>query len=217
MKKVLATTLLAAMITVPVSATPSTLIWVPSTDLQTQGTWHLGIDDYFTSNNGQFPTDIGLTYGFKGGEVGIDYLASQDKPLYFNFKFNLVDDADKKFKVVAGAYNIGTSSETNAEVKYVLASKTTKDGTRFSLGYGVGREEVLGDDDNNMVIAGIDKMFNDKWWGAIDYQSGDSALGALSFGVSYNFAPNVSVIFGYDIFNNKAYDNTFTTQLDINF
>jgi hypothetical protein len=84
------------------------------------------------------------------------------------------------------------------------------------LGYGVGRKEALGDD-NKMVMAGIDKMLNDKWWAGVDYQSGDSALGALNFGVSYNFAPNTAVIFGYDIYNDSALKNTATVQLDINF
>ncbi|MEN6566385.1 MAG: hypothetical protein ABFC57_08790 [Veillonellales bacterium] len=70
-----------------------------------------------------------------------------------------------------------------------MASKTASDGIRYSIGYGAGREAVLGDD-NKMVLASIDKQLNDKWWAAVDYQSGKSSLGALSFGVSYNFAPN---------------------------
>jgi hypothetical protein len=41
----------------------------------------------------------------------------------------------------------------------------------------------------------------------------------LSFGASWAFAKNVSVIFGYDIYNNKkvAGQNTATIQVDINF
>jgi hypothetical protein len=60
---------------------------------------------------------------------------------------------------------------------------------------------------------------SDKLWMAVDYQGGNNALGAINFGVSWNFAKNVSVIFGYDIFKEKAVagQNTFTTQLDINF
>ena len=55
-------------------------------------------------------------------------------------------------------------------------------------------------------------------WAAVDYQGGDSSLGAFSFGVSWAFAPNASVIFGYDIYNNVkvAGRDTFTVQLDIN-
>jgi hypothetical protein len=43
--------------------------------------------------------------------------------------------------------------------------------------------------------------------------------GALSFGLSWAFADNVAVIFGYDIYNNEkvAGKDTVTTQLDINF
>jgi orotidine-5'-phosphate decarboxylase len=60
---------------------------------------------------------------------------------------------------------------------------------------------------------------SDKLCVAVDYQSGKSALGSLNFGVSWAFSKNVSVIFGYDIYNNvqTGGKNTFTTQLDINF
>jgi hypothetical protein len=66
---------------------------------------------------------------------------------------------------------------------------------------------------------------SDKLWLAVDYQGGMNYLGALSFGFSWSFSKNISVIFGYDIYNNKKalYNSvntnaqTFTTQLDINF
>jgi isopropylmalate/homocitrate/citramalate synthase len=59
---------------------------------------------------------------------------------------------------------------------------------------------------------------SDKLWLAVDYQGGNNVDGAVSFGVAWNFAKNVSVIFGYNVFKEKAIagNNTFTTQLDIN-
>ena len=60
---------------------------------------------------------------------------------------------------------------------------------------------------------------NDKLWFAVDYQGGNNADGAVNFGGSWNFAPNVSVIFGYDVYTKQslAGNNTFTTQIDISF
>ncbi|WP_425058188.1 hypothetical protein SCACP_28370 [Sporomusa carbonis] len=223
MKKILLITLLlTCALILPVSATPSTIIWIPSTDIQPADKTHLGIDNYSTvkpnGTTGAFTTpDYGLTWGRKNFEYGIDYIASQpSNPLYFNAKFNLLNNAATNVNVVAGVYNVGTSNATNQEVKYVLASKIIKDGTRFALGYGVGREAALGSD-NKMILASIDKQLNDKWWVAIDHQGGKSALGATNVGFAYSFAPNASVIFAYDIYNNKSYKNTITTQLDINF
>ena len=46
---------------------------------------------------------------------------------------------------------------------------------------------------------------SDKVWVGMDYQGGNSALGALSFGVSYAFAKNVSVILGYDISTTRTW------------
>ena len=60
---------------------------------------------------------------------------------------------------------------------------------------------------------------SDKLWLAIDYQGSKSAIGALSFGASWELAKNVSVILGDHVDNNKkvAGQNTVTVQIDINF
>lgn len=225
MKKIIISICMLVFIsTLPASATPSTLIWIPSTDIQPADKTHFGIDNYFTvkplrdgATTGAFITpDYGLTWGFKNGEIGIDYIAGQDKPLYFNFKYLLAGKAPPDFNVVAGVYNVGTSPTTNQEIKYLMTSIADAHGWRYSLGYGWGRKQVLGND-HNMVLAGVDKQLNDKWWVAIDYQGGKSSVGALNFGVGYTFAPNASVIVGYDIYNDKNLKRTITTQLDINF
>lgn len=225
MKKILALVLFLFIgLAVPVSATPSGIIWIPSTDIQASDKVHFGIDNYFTVNplkpgesTGAFTTPtVGLTWGAKNFEFGFDYVASQKDPLYFNAKAKLFGKKPTDLNLVLGVYNLGTSSATNQEVKYLLGSVSTKEGTRFSLGYGIGREEALGSD-HNMILVSIDKQLNDKWWVGVDYQGGKSALGALNFGVSYTFAPNASVLLGYDIYNNSAYKNTMTLQLDVNF
>ena len=79
-----------------------------------------------------------------------------------------------------------------------------------------------GDKANDGVLLSWDRTLTEispKLWAAVDYQGGDSALGALSFGLSWAFADNVAVIVGYDIYNNEkvAGKDTVTTQLDINF
>jgi hypothetical protein len=225
MKKVLSLVfLLLITLVATVSATPSSIIWIPSTDIQASDKTHLGIDNYFTASplkagesTGAFTTPtIGLTWGAKNFEFGFDYVASQNDPLYFNAKAKLLGKKATDLNLVVGVYNLGTTGVTNQEVKYLLGSVSTKDGTRFSLGYGMGREEALGAD-HNMILASIDKQLNDKWWVGADYQGGTSALGALNFGVSYSFSPNASILLGYDIYNNAAYKNTLTLQLDVNF
>ena len=82
--------LLAALVTgVFVFATPSTQIWNPSTDIQGAGTFHLGIDNYFSIESNTvkpyaFGTDVGLTYGLmKELEIGIDAVEPSVNPLFF--------------------------------------------------------------------------------------------------------------------------------------
>src|SRR5262245_7273762 len=56
-------------------ATPSSIIFIPSTDVQAPDTNHLGLDSYFSYNNPNSGTvtDFGYTRGFKGRfELGVD-------------------------------------------------------------------------------------------------------------------------------------------------
>lgn len=75
---------------------------------------------------------------------------------------------------------------------------------------------------NDGVMLSWDRTMSeisDRLWLAVDYQGGGNALSALSVGAAWAFSKNVSVIFGYDIYEEPslAGENTFTTQLDINF
>ena len=63
-------------------ATPSTQIWIPSTDIQKFGSFHLGIDNYVAAEGeGTVPLYVlGLTAGVipsetVQAEIGVDYMA----------------------------------------------------------------------------------------------------------------------------------------------
>ncbi|MGZ3857831.1 MAG: hypothetical protein ACXVKO_16365 [Bacteriovorax sp.] len=239
-------------------ATPSTQIWIPSTDIQTYKTFHLGIDNYFraSSVSKSPPTtsatrdanvmDIGPTVGILPyekvkAEVGIDYLVNANNPndnhpLSGNFKVGTPEDSIFKSSpaIAVGMYNVGPSlSKSDAplvtsgqNIAYALLARTLPVIGRLSAGYYHGSEKALintsGNSANDGVLLSWDRSMteiSDKLWFAVDYQGGNNVDGAINVGGSWNFAPNVSVIFGYDIYTKQslAGNNTFTTQLDINF
>jgi hypothetical protein len=248
-------------------ATPSTQIWIPSTDIQGYKTLHLGIDNYFRASgvaksppNGAATRDannldIGLTAGVLPFEkiqmeVGFDYFAiannpNDNHPFSGNFKIGTPEDSLFKFSpaLALGMYNIGpTQNATNApfvlsgqNIIYGLAAKTlpaigpVPSLGRFSAGYYRGGRRALQDprldvskSQNEGVLLSWDRTITeltDKLWLAVDYMGGNNVDGAINVGVSWAFSKNVSVIFGYDIYKEKALagNNTFTTQLDINF
>lgn len=229
-------------------ATPSTQIWIPSTDVQAFKTLHLGLDNYTrTSSTGDTRPnvyDLGLTAGVLPfekvqAEIGIDYLVNgvsgyDANPIYFNAKLATPEGAlfTASPALAVGGYNIGTNSDedsafrTDQNIVYGLVAKTLPVVGRLSAGYYVGNDEVLldrnGNKENDGVLLSWDRTMteiSDKLWLAADYQGGDNAVGAFSFATAWAFSKNVSVIFGYDIYNDKAVagENTFTTQVDINF
>jgi hypothetical protein len=231
-------------------ATPSTQIWIPSTDIQAFKTFHLGIDNYIRTQKvdgvrGSTIYDMGLTAGvlpFKKiqAEVGADFLSMSDNvydddPMYFNIKVAMPEGSMFKGSpaLAVGMYNIGTKKNlTNYDIVYGLIAETIPIVGRLSVGYYYGNEKLLIDENGKKypggLLVSLDRSMteiSDKLWIGIDYQGGMNYLGALSFGASWNFSKNVSVIFGYDFYNNhKALYNslntnaqTFTTQLDINF
>lgn len=131
-------------------ATPSTQVWIPSTDVQPFNVWHLGLDNYFrASDTGHFTPgqrdpnvyDAGLTVGVLPFEkvkveVGADYLAYgtpyDDSPFYFNAKVGIPEDALAKNvpALAVGGYNFGTNTKKDSPVRtdqnivYGLVAKT---------------------------------------------------------------------------------------------
>ncbi len=232
-------------------ATPSTQIWIPSTDVQNYRTFRLGIDNYFRASSlpKSPPTstatrdanimDIGLTAGMSPiekvkAEAGFDYLVNANEPndnhpWSGNFKIATPEDSIFKLSpaIAVGMYNVGKSLPiaqaslvtSGQNIVYGLLARTLPLG-RLSVGYYRGSEKALintsGNPANDGVLLSWDRAMteiNDKFWLAIDYQGGNNVDGAINFGGSWNFAPNVSVIFGYDIYTKKslAGNNTFTT------
>lgn len=230
-------------------ATPSTQIWIPSTDTQAYKTLHLGIDNYTRTSSGGSATrpnvyDLGITAGVLPfekiqAEVGIDYITNgvsgyDGNPISFNAKLATPEDSLFKYSpaLALGGFGIGTNGDknslfrTDANVVYGLVARTLPVVGRLSAGYYVGNDDVLLNRNSNKANDGVllswDRTMteiSDKLWLSADYQGGKNSLGAFSFGASWNFAKNVSVIFGYDIYNDTkvAGQNTFTTQVDINF
>ena len=240
-------TLMAIMLGLAVSnagATPSTQIWIPSTDIQKYKTVHLNMDSYLSVGKESDGTRkaplslIGPTVGFLPyekiqAEAGFDLMyqgfANDNYPLYLHGKAGTPENAWFKGSpaFALGVYNAGLErGKTNQDILYALAAKTLSTAGRFSAGYYSGNNKVLVNENGRKAANGLllswDRTISevlDKLWAAVDYQGGDSALGALNVGVSWAFAPNTSVIFGYDIYNNgkAAGRNTYTVQVDINF
>jgi len=244
------TLVMVLVINQAINATPSTQIWIPSTDFQSWKTFHLGIDNYIRTVKingirGAGMYDLGLTTGllpFKKlqAEIGVDYLYMGDNnydnyPIYFNAKIGLPENALFKNSpaIALGAFNFGLKKNlTNYNIIYGEIAKTIPILGRLTVGYYTGNDKVLVDENLKKANSGFlfswDRAMteiSDRLWLAVDYQGGKSYLGALNLGASWAFSKNVSVIFAYDIYNNKnAYYNTnnqnansFTTQLDINF
>jgi hypothetical protein len=106
-------------------ATPSTQIWIPSTDVQAFGTFHLGIDNYFRASTNAAGgrdanvLDIGPVVGFLPfeklqGEIGFDYLVTasnpnDNHPWSGNIKLGTPEDSLFKFSpaIAVGGYNLG--------------------------------------------------------------------------------------------------------------
>jgi len=174
------------------------------------------------------------------GEAGFDYkkgLGStlDNWPLYAHFKFAVPEDAYFKNMpaFAVGMYDIGYKRDfTNNNLAYFKFAKTfymPSSGSefnlgRFSAGYFNGNSKTLLDengrpDDSGPMLAWERVMseISDKLWICVDYQGTRSAYGAMNYGFSWKFNNNVSVILGYDKFNNPDLGDTITFQTDIDF
>ena len=219
------------------TATPSTQVWIPSTDIQKFASVHLN-DDVYARPGKATMLMLGPTIGvlpFKKiqAEVGFDLMFQSnmdyDKyPFYGHAKLAMPEDAMFGWSpaVAIGVCNVGTKQKlTGQDVGYGLIARTIPYVGRLSAGYFYGNPDVLVDQHgraaNHGVLASWDRAvseFTDKLWLAVDYQGSNSVMGAVNFGVSWLFTPNISVIVGYDHFLNQKVSgkDTFTIQIDIN-
>ena len=223
--------------------TPSTQIWIPSTDIQAFMNPHLGWDTYINTKGIGNLSNGGVTVGILptkkiNAELGIDYRdinGDHSNPLYLNGKVGIPEKAFGKYSpaLAIGAYDFGTKAGVNNyNLVYGLVAKNIGPIGRVSAGGfkgGVGSNAnklfaVASDTTGKVADKGImlswDRTMteiSDKLWLAVDYQSGKSSYGALSFGAAWNFSSNVSVILGCDFYNdNKTYSPTVTMQFDLN-
>jgi hypothetical protein len=219
------------------SATPSTQIWIPSTDIQKFSVIHLNYDVYARPSKTPLLM-LGPTIGFLPwnklqAEAGFDLMFQGNHdldthPLYAHAKLGTPEDSlFKGFPAIAaGIYDVGTKAGlTSLDPVYGLVARTLPLVGRLSAGYYVGNSTVLVDEHGNAANKGLmlswDRTMSeltDKLWLAVDYQGGNSILGAVNFGFAWSFTQSISMIFGYDRYldRNIAGKDTFTVQLDIN-
>ena len=163
--------LVVAMACGTAMATPSTQIWIPSTDVKALKDIHIDIDNYTRFSNksygGMNPNyyNIGLSAGLLPYEnikleAGIDFLttgfqsdtAADNHPFYFNAKLGTPEDAFgvKGLPAFAvGAYNLGTFDKpevglsTRQNIVYGLVGKTLPVIGRLSAGGYYGSSRAL--------------------------------------------------------------------------
>jgi hypothetical protein len=225
-------------------ATPSTQIWIPSTDVKGFKEVNISIDNYIrfsgAADAGVNTYDVGVTTGilplekFKV-EVGVDYMtdnvagsAMEKHPISFNFKGGVPEDAffNGMPAVAAGMFGLNSASKAlSSNVAYGLIARTFPVIGRLSVGGYNGAEAYLTTAyTKNGLLASWDRTMSeisDKLWLAVDYQGGTNALGAVSVAGAWSFSKQVSLIVGANFYNPLQTNQpggkpTFTTQLDIN-
>jgi hypothetical protein len=209
-------------------ATPSTQIWIPSTDAKDFKNIHIDIDNYarFSSQPDAGPNyyNIGLSAGVLPLEnlkleVGVDFLKAgitsldangapaDNHPFYFNAKLATPEDAFgvKGLPAFAvGTFNVGTVGATEQNIVYGLVARTLPVVGRLSVGGYNGAETVLGKGANTGILASWDRSMpeiSDKLWLAVDYMSGKNMNGEISVGGSWTFSKQISLIVGAVFFN----------------
>ncbi|MBI5189677.1 MAG: hypothetical protein HZA22_03230 [Nitrospirae bacterium] len=194
MKRMIRTLVLAGVLALAMSgvagATPSTQIWIPSTDVQAFKTFHLGFDNYVRvakdPAGNYWPTiyDAGVTAGVLPFEkvqmeVGVDYIrygsnSYDNHPIYFNAKLGTPEGSifDGSPALAAGIYNVGTNGgditeNTQQDIGYVLAAKTIPVVGRLSAGWyfangdNVNFKDHLGETDNDGVLLSWDRVMTE--------------------------------------------------------
>jgi hypothetical protein len=170
--------------------TPSTQIWIPSTDIQPFGKAHLGFDQYIKTRRIDGATreanviNNGITLGILPFEkiqmeLGMDYRSygaepADSSPFYFNAKVGTPEGSlfTGSPALAAGVYDLGTNKYdsvsnfgTDFNIVYALAAKTLGKAGRLSAGYYKGNDELLldknGQKDEKGVLLSWDRTISE--------------------------------------------------------
>jgi hypothetical protein len=228
--------LLIIVLTVSIAfSTPSTQIWIPSTYIEPFGNIHFGVDQYISVRGKGFVLNNGITAGalpFKYAqmEIGVDWRdinANHVYPFFYNAKLGMPENSFSKYapSIAAGVYDLGFQNGiNNFNLIYSILAKNIWKLGQFSSGfyYGAGNRSLWvnnkGEVDRWGAIISWDRTMTEiskNLWLAVDFQSGGNAYGSFNFGGAWYFAPNASILLGYDIYNNPAFDKTITIQVDL--
>ncbi len=104
------------------------------------------------------------------------------------------------------------------DVKVLMLSSPTGNATRFSIGYGISRNNALGYE-QKIFAASINKKITENWWLSVGYESDKLRFGGINFGAGYKISPNATISV-FSSFTNKEYDlkkPLIRTQLLIQF
>jgi hypothetical protein len=217
-----------AAIAKPVSATPSSIVWVNSVDAQAFGTVHLGVDNFVAMRAGAPPlaAAMGLTFGVSPlewlrAEVGADFWANAPSPLWLNAKL-ATPEREWLPAFALGAYGVGVDAASAYHCAYLVAAKTVGPLGRFTLGgyAGLGAATLFGGPDLGRragLIAAWERTLAEispDLWVAADVQTGLNAFGAASAGVAYKLGPAAAILVGYNHMFDPALPSTVYVALD---
>lgn len=178
----------------PAHATPSGLSNYPSTDIYPKGNLHFDADYFFTTNgkNGNTST-VGLEYGagpehdglFGRNEFGFDFINSGGesfgKRVVLNAKTQLFNNSKSGVRATLGVYGVGDKSVGSNWVN-LLGSKAFSFG-RITVGGAYATRDNASGNKRTVLQLGYDKVINDKFIFAADYQSGRGQF--ISPGIIY--------------------------------
>jgi hypothetical protein len=222
--------LVAALTCGTALASPTSQIWIPSTDAKSLKEVTINVTNIarFSNNADTGPNyyDVGFVTGLLPFEklkleIGADYLTTgtkaklDDFPLYFNAKLATPEDAffSGMPAVAVGIYNMGTYDSiygsTRQNLAYGLIAKTLPVIGRLSVGGYNGAQRALTfgtnvKNNNSGVLASWDRSMpeiSDKLWLAVDYMGGNNANGSLNFGGSWAFSKQITLLVGMQVFN----------------
>lgn len=208
---------LLLLATVLVMASPSTVVFMPSTDIQYDKTWHLGQAVFILRDESRTVTDQALTYGVSPRiEAGVDAFSPYTKPVVLNAKVLLTEPGVADVPIAVGIYNVGAANtELDNRVAYIVGSKSTPAGYRISFGAYTANENVVGDEHTGAMVGA--EYSKGSWWYGADFISGQNAIGTANVAVCHNFTPTMGVLVGDTRYNCGGIPDVYSVQFGVNF
>jgi hypothetical protein len=218
----------------PSYSLPTSDLWIPTTEVMKKSYLRLDMQQDFAligkeSGESNYYSSFGAVVGLYenpswGLEAGIDYVEPRGNKsidaINFSAKASYLPTVNGPWRLAFGVRDLSLSSETNAQIMYLVTDINPFETDVTRLGVYLGNSSVLTSGTGEASASGLLLAYYRKLkedWGklAIEWISGKNFYSGILIGSHFRFSEGVDCVVGYRIPNDSSFQQSLNLRISL--